>query len=49
VAEVFTGIVQGDKDSFMSQANWKPSLGPVKGRFTMADMLNFVGDINPIG
>ena len=49
VAEVFTGIVQGDKDSFMSQANWKPSLGPVKGRFTMADMLRFVDDINPIG
>ena len=49
VAEVFTGIVQGDKDSFMSQKNWKPSLGPVAGRFTMADMLNFVGDINPIG
>ena len=49
IAEVFTGIVQGDKDSFLSQANWKPSLGPVKGRFTMADMLNLVGDINPIG
>ncbi len=49
IAEVFTGIVQGDKDSFMSQANWQPSLGPVAGRFTMADMLNFVNDINPIG
>ncbi|MEQ1519638.1 MAG: heme peroxidase family protein [Aestuariivirga sp.] len=49
VAEVFTGIVQGDKDSFMSQKNWKPSLGPVAGRFTMADMLRFVNDVNPIG
>jgi hypothetical protein len=49
IAEVFTGIVQGDKDSFLSQANWKPSLGPVKGQFTMADMLNLVNDINPIG
>jgi hypothetical protein len=49
IAEVFTGIVQGDKDSFLSQPDWKPSLGPVPGRFTMADMLNFVDDINPIG
>lgn len=49
VAEVFTGIVQGDKDSFLSQPNWQPSLGPVAGQFTMADMLNFVNDINPIG
>lgn len=49
VAEVFTGIVQGDDDSFMSQKNWKPSLGPVAGRFTMVDMLRFVNDINPIG
>lgn len=49
IAEVFTGIVQGDKDSFMSQSKWKPSLGPVAGQFTMADMLNFINEINPIG
>jgi hypothetical protein len=50
VAEVFLGLVHGDENSFMAkQANWKPTLGPTPGEFTMADMLNFVGDLNPIG
>jgi hypothetical protein len=49
VAEVFVGLVQGDKDSFLSQPNWKPTL-PAKtpGTFFMTDLLQFVGDISPI-
>jgi hypothetical protein len=49
VAEVFVGLVQGDKDSFMSQAGWKPTL-PAKtaGTFFMTDLLQFVADISPI-
>jgi hypothetical protein len=50
VAEVFVGLVAGDKNSYLSQPNWKPTL-PAKtpGTFTMADLLNFVGELNPIG
>jgi hypothetical protein len=49
VAEVFVGLLEGDKDSFLNEPNWKPTL-PAKaaGTFTMTDMLQFVGDISPI-
>jgi hypothetical protein len=49
VAEVFVGLLQGDKDSHLSQAGWTPTL-PAKtpGTFLMTDMLQFVGDISPI-
>jgi hypothetical protein len=49
VAEVFIGLLQGDKQSFLSQKNWKPSL-PAKtaGTFLMTDLLQFVGDISPL-
>lgn len=49
VAEVFVGLVQGDKDSFLSQPGWKPTL-PAKtpGTFSMTDLLQFVGEISPI-
>lgn len=49
VAEVFVGLVQGDKDSFMSQPGWTPTL-PAKspGTFFMTDLLQFVGDLSPI-
>jgi hypothetical protein len=49
VAEVFVGLVQGDRDSFLSQPGWTPTL-PAKtpGTFLMTDLLQFVGDISPI-
>jgi len=49
VAEVFVGLVAGDKKSYLSQPKWKPTL-PAKqpGTFTMTDLLQFVGDISPI-
>ena len=51
VAEVLVGLVHGDHQSFLWRAkNWKPDLPAAKaGTFTMADMLRFVDDINPIG
>ena len=51
IAEVFLGLVHGDHKSFLWQrSNWTPELpGATPGDFTMADMLNFTGDLNPIG
>ena len=49
VAEVFVGLVQGDKDSFLSQPGWTPTLpSKTPGTFFMTDLLQFVGDISPI-
>lgn len=51
VAEVFVGLLEGDKNSFLSKnKGWKPTLpSAVPGTFTMADLLKFVGDLNPLG
>ncbi len=51
VAETFLGMVHGDHDSFLwQQSDWKPELpGAKAGHFTMADLIRFVGDINPVG
>lgn len=51
VAEVFVGLVEGDSESYlrMNGKDWTPKLpSKVKGTFTMADLLRFVGDISPI-
>lgn len=50
VAEVFIGLVAGDTTSYLSDPTWKPTL-PAKtpGTFLMSDLLQFVGDISPIG
>ncbi len=51
VAEVFVGLLEGDSSSFLVRnRDWKPTLPSQQpGTFTMVDLLNFVGDINPIG
>jgi hypothetical protein len=51
IAETFLGLVHGDRKSFLwLEANWKPTLpSATPGHFTMADMVNLVGDINPVG
>ena len=51
VAETFLGLVHGDQESFLwRRSNWKPELPSAKpGHFTMADLIRFVGDVNPIG
>ncbi|WP_202895641.1 hypothetical protein [Iningainema tapete] len=51
LAEVFVGLLETDSSSFLARCpDWKPVL-PAQhpGRFTMVDLLQFVGDINPIG
>lgn len=50
LAEVFIGLLQGDATSFLRKApGWTPTLpGAHAGRFTMADMLRLVGDLDPI-
>jgi hypothetical protein len=51
VAEVFIGLVHGDHESYLWKEgpSWTPTL-PSKepGKFTMVDLLQFVGDISPI-
>lgn len=51
VAETFLGMVHGDEESFLwKRSNWKPELpSATDGHFTMADLIRFVGDINPVG
>lgn len=50
LAEVFIGLLQGDPLSFLSAAPaWTPTLpSATAGRFTMVDLLSFVGGINPV-
>jgi hypothetical protein len=51
VAEVFVGLLEGDKNSFLAKKkDWMPTLpSATPGTFTMADLLRFVGDVNPLG
>jgi hypothetical protein len=51
VAEVFVGLLEGDPESFLAQDRlWTPTLpGETPGHFTMADLLKYVDEINPIG
>lgn len=51
VAETFLGLVHGDQNSFIWQrSDWTPHLrSKTPGHFTMADLVTFVGDINPVG
>jgi hypothetical protein len=52
MAEVFVGLVHGDHQSYLwiKGPNWKPTLpSQTPGTFTMADLLRFVDDVNPIG
>jgi hypothetical protein len=50
LAEVFVGLLQGDDESFLaSEPGWRPTLpGAKPGEFTMADLLRFVGDLDPL-
>ena len=44
VAEVFIGMLEGDRMSFLRQAPmWKPTLGQRSGEFGMVDLLKFAG------
>jgi Animal haem peroxidase len=52
VSEVLTGLIQGDPQSYLGQrgSGWRPTLpSETAGSFTMADLLRFVDEINPIG
>ena len=47
VGEVFAGVLQTDRGSYLSQQGWRPSLptqnDTVTGEFTMLDLLHFAG------
>ncbi len=41
VAEVLVGLLDGDHLSYLSvEPNWRPTLGPVEGTFTLSDIVN---------
>ena len=49
LTEVFIGLLQADKASFLHQAGWSPTLPAANpGDFTMPDLLRFVGDLDPV-
>jgi len=51
VAEVFVGLLEADASSFLARnQQWRPTLPARRpGTFTMADLLTFVGELNPLG
>lgn len=51
VAETFVGLLQGDASSYLSaHPSFRPFLPAQEaGSFTMVDLLNFVGELNPVG
>lgn len=51
VVETFVGLLRGDPTSYLSShPSFRPSLpSAAPGHFTMMDLLNFVGDLNPVG
>jgi len=50
VSEVFVGLLEGDKNSFLSKKpGWVPTLPAASpGTFFMSDLLRFVNELNPI-
>lgn len=50
VVETFHGLVEVSRDSILQQPDWEPSLPSAKvDHFTMADLLAYVDDVNPLG
>jgi hypothetical protein len=49
VAEVLIGLLCGDPLSYLSaQPTWQPFLGPVDGRFTLSDLVNYSRQAKPL-
>lgn len=50
VGEVFIGLLQADKDSYLSMnRNWRPTLPSAKrGDFEITDLLKFAGVVHPL-
>lgn len=51
VAETFLGLLEGDPTSYINaHPSFRPELpSATPGTFTIVDLLNFVGEINPVG
>jgi hypothetical protein len=43
VAEVLIGLVRWSEDSILSEPGWKPTIGPVPGRFVLKDLFQLAG------
>ncbi len=50
VIETFHGLVEVSRHSILQEENWSPNLPATKeSHYTMADLLAYVGDVNPLG
>ena len=51
LAEVFVGLLERGKNALLTKEHkkFRPTLGPTPGQFTMVDLLEFVGELNPVG
>ena len=51
MAETMVGLIKVSPISILDGAGWKPTLCPEerKDKFGIADLLHFVGDLNPVG
>lgn len=49
LAEVFVGLLQGDSTSFLNAPGWTAKIPTKNPQLAMVDIIEFVGDINPIG
>jgi hypothetical protein len=50
VAETFVGLIENSRISILPPDSWQPNLPSRQpGEFTMADLLRFVDDLNPLG
>jgi hypothetical protein len=50
VAETFVGLIEGSRTSILADKIWRPTLPALASAtsFTMADLLLFVDDLNPL-
>jgi hypothetical protein len=50
VAETFVGLIENSRTSIFPLGSWQPNLPSRQpGEFSMADLLRFVDDLNPLG
>lgn len=49
LAETFVGLLQGDPDSFLNAPGWEPKIPVRHGELSVADLIEYIGDLNPIG
>jgi hypothetical protein len=50
IAETVVGLLEGDPDSYLAvDRNWRPTLPAHHPMRSMADLMRYIGNVNPIG